>query len=131
MFNIFKFIIISLVFASIYQLPYSGILLTCMIGFLAIVYYNVVFLSMSGVVQNTISIEDSDEVKNNVVTVLSNITGVITVYLTTSYGFVALMAVPWVTISFLTLVFSLLVYYGVLEVGDIEEDQEEDDEDCD
>lgn len=127
MFNIFKFIIVSLVFASLYSIPYSGVLLTAVIGFLATVYYSIVFLALTGILQGTVDINSGDDLKNSAVTVLSNVTGVITVFVTTPYDFVALLAAPWVTISTFTLVFSSLVYYGVLEIGQID-DQEDDDE---
>ena len=130
MFNIYKALTIGLVFGTIYQLPYAGVMLAALMLFFACTYYTVVFLTMTGILETTIFVKDFDFLKEQFVTILSNTTGVLTLYLATSYGFIAYFSFPWILLTIATLVAAVLLYYDILEldVDENEEDGSEDDE---
>lgn len=111
-----KYIVILLVFGTLYSVPYAAITLAYMIGFFSIIYYYLCFTLMVGLRTSKIESTDKDTIKGVTLSVGANLTGVCALVMQTPYVIVGYVAAPMIAITTATAFICWLIAYDFIDI---------------
>lgn len=115
-----KYIVIAAVFATTYGYPYGAEILAGFVSLFGLVYYGLAFRLAAGLNRSNLIPGDRDRMQSTTLSVLANLTAVVTLIVQTQYAFIGYIALPWIVLSMSTLGLAWLMYFKFVELNDIE-----------
>lgn len=118
-----KYINMLLVFGVIYSVPYASLVLACVMGVFAVVYYHLCFDMAAGLKISGIPETETSNLQSSTLSVGTNLVAVATLIMQTQYAWIGYMAAPWVAITLGTMTLAWLVHFEIIEIN-MKDDEE-------
>ena len=111
-----KYILLTVVFATVYGYPYGAEILVSVVSLFASIYYYLAFKLAAGLNNSILAVDDVKRLQATTLAVFANGLAVSTLIMETQYAYVGWVSLPWIALSFMTTVLSWLVYFELVEI---------------